>query len=357
MAAVTPFRAIRYAVPSAAVVAPPYDVLDDAARAMLLERDPHNVVALTLAESEETAGRLFRSWLEEGVLLRDDHPGAWVVVQDYLGPDGVSRTRTGLVACLEAEPYDTRAVLPHERTHAGPKESRLRLLRAARAQLEPIFLLYDGEPPVGVPDREPDLMAEGARLWRIPGDSLAGFFADRQLLIADGHHRYETTVAYATEDERPGSNRLLVVLVSTSDPGLEIFPTHRLFTGRADIDPEGEPAASLADAIARLGAEPFDESVAVLYRDGAARLVRGEPGELDVELVDRFGHDGIAYTADLDDAIDRVDRRDADCAFLLRATRIEDVFERARRGEVMPQKTTYFFPKLLSGLLFLSLDD
>ena len=357
MADVTPFRAIRYASPTEAVVAPPYDVLDEAARKALRARDPHNVVHLTLDSSEEDAGRRFRAWLDEGVLVQEDDRAVWVVEQEYTGPDGVSRTRTGLVACLSAEPYSTGAVLPHERTHAGPKESRLRLLRAARAQLEPIFLLYDGEPPLDIPVHEPDLEAEGTRLWRVAGDQLLGYFDDRQLLIADGHHRYETTVAYAAEDTRPGSNRLLVVLVSTSDPGLEIFPTHRLFADRPDIDPHGIASPSLEAALAELEAEPFDRSVAVFYRGGVARVVTGEPGELDVELVDRFGHDGIAYTADVDDAVARVERGAVDCAFLLRPTRIEDVFERARRGVVMPQKTTYFFPKLLSGLLFLSLDD
>ncbi|MFN8222681.1 MAG: DUF1015 domain-containing protein [Gaiellales bacterium] len=356
MADVTSFRAIRYARPTAGVVAPPYDVLDEAARAELRARDPHNVVHLTLDPSEEEAGRRFRAWLEEGVLVHEDQPAAWVVEQAYVGPDGLSRTRTGLVASLGAEPYETRAVLPHERTHAGPKESRLRLLRAARAQLEPIFLLYDGEPPFTTPEREPDLEADGTRLWRVDGAALPAFFADRQLLIADGHHRYETTVAYAAEDPREGSNRLLVVLVSTTDPGLEIFPTHRLFVGRPDIDPPGEERSDLAAALGALASAPYDASVAVFYRDGVVRFVEGEPGELDVELVDRFGHEGIAYTPDLDDAISRVDSGAAGCAFLLRATRIEDVFVRARRGEVMPQKTTYFFPKLLSGLLFLPLD-
>ena len=119
-------------------------------------------------------------------------------------------------------------MLPHERTHAGPKEGRLRLLRAARAQLEPIFLLYDGEPPVAVPGREPDLATGESRLWRVSGEEVPAFFAGKQLLIADGHHRYETAVAYAAEEGTRSSARMMVVLVSTSDPGLEIFPTHRL---------------------------------------------------------------------------------------------------------------------------------
>jgi uncharacterized protein (DUF1015 family) len=277
------------------------------------------------------------------------------VAQDYVGPDGVARRREGLVASLGVEPYETGTVLPHERTHAGPKEGRLRLLRAARAQLEPIFLLYDGEPPVTVPDREPDLATGDTRLWRLPGDGVAEAFAGRQLLIADGHHRYETAVAYAAEQGTPESARMMVVLVSTSDPGLEIFPTHRLFRGHDEALPPvtvGDSAPPAA-AVARLAGLPHDVAHAVGYRRGVTFPVDGFEGELDVELVERLvGHEGLGYTADLDEAVARVDAGEFDGAFLLRATRIGDVFERARRGEVMPQKTTYFYPKLTSGLLF-----
>jgi uncharacterized protein (DUF1015 family) len=352
MADVAPFRAIRYASPVPEVTAPPYDVLTPEQRDAYRARDPHNVVHMTLNQSEEEAGRLFRSWLDEGVLVRDDEPAVWAVAQDYVGPDGVARRREGIVASLRVEPYETLTVLPHERTHAGPKESRLRLLRAARAQLEPIFLLYDGEPPLAPPRRAPDLEAGGTSLWRLPGEGVAASFADRQLLIADGHHRYETALAYAAEEQAPASSRMLVVLVSTSDPGLEIFPTHRLFRGSAGLSPEG-PGLVVADALAALAALPYDQGHAVLYANGAAHPVAGEPGELDVELVDRLvGHEGIAYTPDVSEAVAGVDGGAFDGAFLLRATRIEDVFERARRGEVMPQKTTYFYPKLTSGLLF-----
>ena len=355
MADVAPFRAIRYAHPAPTVTAPPYDVLTAESRDAYRSGDPHNVVHLTLNQSEDEAGRLFRAWLDEGVLVQDDEPAVWALCQDYVGPDGVPRRREGLVASLRVEPYETRAVLPHERTHAGPKESRLRLLRSAKAQLEPIFLLYDGDPAVAVPEREPDLVADGSRLWRVPGDGVPEAFADRQLLIADGHHRYETAVAYADEEGTPQSARMMVVLVSTTDPGLEIFPTHRLFRGHNDaLPPVGVgDTASPAAAVERLGRLPYDTAHAVGYRKGFTFPVVGEPGELDVELVDRLiGHEHISYTADLDDALARVDAGEFDGAFLLRATRIEDVFERARRGEVMPQKTTYFFPKLTSGLLF-----
>jgi uncharacterized protein (DUF1015 family) len=352
MADVAPFRAVRFAHPSPSLTAPPYDVLTPEQLAGYRARDPHNVVHLTLNESEEEAGRLFRAWLDEGVLVQDDEPAVWAVAQEYVGPDGVARRRDGIVASLRVEPYEAGAILPHERTHAGPKESRLRLLRAAGAQLEPIFLLYDGPAIVPRPVGVADLEAEGTSLWRLPDVDIAGAFADKQLLIADGHHRYETALAYAAEQGTPESARMMVVLVSTADPGLEIFPTHRLFRGHEDAIP-ASPGGSVTEALAGLVTATYDRARAVGYRGGQAFPVLGEPGELDVELVERLiGHDGIGYTADAADAVAQVDDGAFDGAFLLRATRIEDVFERARRGEVMPQKTTYFFPKLTSGLLF-----
>ena len=259
------------------------------------------------------------------------------------------------MASLRVEPYATGTVLPHERTHAGPKEGRLRLLRAAQAQLEPIFLLYDGEPPVGVPDREPDLVAGGTRLWRLPGTGVAEAFADRQLLIADGHHRYETALAYAEEQGTPESARMMVVLVSTSDPGLEIFPTHRLFRGHE----EALPPAGVGDSARRPprsnASRGFPTPRRMRSGIAVARPSRssGEQGELDVELVDRLvGHEGLGYTADLDEAIARVDAGEFDGAFLLRRRGSRTCSSAPARGEVMPQKTTYFFPKLTSGLLF-----
>ena len=354
MADVRPFRAVRYARPDVSQTAPPYDVIDERAADELRARDPHNVVHLTLEPDVEQAGKRFRSWLDEGVLVRDEAPSVWLLEQDFVGPDGVARSRSGVVASLRAEPYETGAVLPHERTHAGPIEGRLRLLRATRAQLEPIFLLYDGRPPLSKPEgRSPDFGVEGTRLWRIDGDpGVAAFFESVQLLIADGHHRYETAVAFAAED---GADRLLAVLVSTSDPGLEIFPTHRVFEGRPDIDPPGEAFPTVAAAVEALARVPGDGTAAVFVRGGGARLVHAAGDELDVELVDRFGHGGISYTADHDQALGRL-RSDADCAFLLRALRVDDVFARARAGRPLPQKATYFFPKLLSGLLIHPVD-
>ena len=339
MAVVKPFRAERYdeqsAGPLEQLVAPPYDVISPEERSELLARSPYNVVHLTLPDTEEEAGAAIADWRGRGVLARDEEPAYWFLSQDYVGPDGVARNRSGLVASLRAEPYENRVVLPHERTHSGPKEGRLRLLRATRTQLEPIFLLYEGD-PLEPPAREPDLQSGGDKLWRI---SAAPSFEQTELLIADGHHRYETALAYAQEG---GSPYLMVVLVPTRQEGLTIFPTHRV-----------------AEQVNGAGGTPIDEPGdelpgVVLYRDGRYELLTGDG--LDVDIVERIAPQGVTYTSQRGDAIATVDRGDAEAAFLLRPTRIEDVWEVARRGDTMPQKSTYFFPKLTSGLLFHPLD-
>ena len=354
MADVRPFRAVRYARPTEDVTAPPYDVIDEPERAALAARDPHNAVRLTLEPDPGVAAARLRDWLAEGVLVRDETPAVWWLEQRFVGPDGVARVRSGIVASLRAEPYATGAVLPHERTHRGPIEGRLALLRATRTQLEPIFLLHEGVPPVERPARDPDLAVAGSKLWRLEGDGgVASFFADRQLLIADGHHRYETAVAFAQED---GADRILVVLVPTTDEGLAIFATHRVFSNRPDIDLPGDDHADVESALEALDREPAGSAVAVLVRRGGARLVRGAEGELDVELVDRLGHDGISYTPDRDEAVRRVADGMADVALVVRPLGVEEVFARARAGETLPQKATYFYPKLVSGLLLQPVD-
>jgi uncharacterized protein (DUF1015 family) len=357
LAEIKPFRALRYdterAGPLDDLVAPPYDVIGPEEREAYLGRSPYNVVHLTLPDSEEDAARDLRSWRADGVLA-EEAPSFWAVSQDYVGPDGISRTRTGLVASLRLEPYESGVVLPHERTHRGPKEGRLRLLRATRTELEPIFLLYEGEAPFEIPDREPDLEVEGTRLWRLEGASIGDAFSDRPLLIADGHHRYETALAYHDEVGTPESGYMLVVLVSTSDPGLMIFPTHRLASSVNGPSPTHDDVAS---ALSDLEQSPRDRAAAVLYRrDGGIALVSGNEGQLDVELVEAEAPGDVTYTASVADAVAAVDRGEAAGAFLVRPLRVEDVFEVAARGETMPQKSTYFYPKLISGLLFHPLD-
>ncbi|HKD95832.1 MAG TPA: DUF1015 domain-containing protein [Gaiellaceae bacterium] len=342
MAVVRPFRALRYdpAVggPLDSLVAPPYDVIDAAQREELLGRNPHNVVHLTLPDSGEEAAASLADWQERGVLVRDPDPVCWWLAQDYVGPDGVARRREGFVAALQVEPYENRVVLPHERTHEGPIEDRLRLLRATHTQLEPLFFLWDGTIALdGL--GEPDLQSGGDSLWRLDPEfsaALVDELADAQLLIADGHHRYETTLA-------SGEQWLLAVIVPTDQEGLTIFPTHRVVqsAGGASGMPIDPPRESLPGP--------------VLYRAGKYELLSGN-GFLDPEVVERFAPSGVTYTPQREEAVASVDRGEAEAAFLLRPTRIEDVWDVARRGGVLPQKSTFFYPKLTSGLLMLPLD-
>jgi uncharacterized protein (DUF1015 family) len=347
VADVRSFAAVRYdeakAGPLESLVAPPFDVISPDERQGYLAGSPYNVVHLTLPDSEQDAARLWREWRAEGVLAQAP-VGAWALSQTYVGPDGIERTRNGLVAVLRLEPYENGVVLPHERTYARTKEGRLRLLRALRAQLEPIFLLHDGE-PVELPVRSPDIEVGGDRLWRLPeeeSNSLLLGFEGRQLLIADGHHRYETALRFHAEDGTEASAWMMVVLVSTGEQGLTIFPTHRLARHVDGVrgEPIDEPGPELPGV--------------VVYRGGRYELLGGEG--LDVEIVDRLEPQGITYTPERAQAVAAVDRGEAEAAFLLRPTRIEEVFRRAREGRVLPQKTTYFYPKLTSGLLFQPLD-
>jgi uncharacterized protein (DUF1015 family) len=346
VATVKPFRAVRYDVrkagPLESLVAPPYDVLDAAARDAYLARSPYNVVHLTLPDDYEETGRLWRSWLEDGVLAHEEEPALWWLSQTYEGPDGVVRTREGLVCSLRLEPYESRVVLPHERTHDGPKEGRLKLLRAVRAEVEPIFLLYDGavEGPAGPPDVEVELEGVQNRLTRIAAEPPPEL-AESRLLIADGHHRYETALAFHHEDGSEASAWLMVVVVPSEQEGLTIFPTHRIARRVGGTD----------------GAEPADEAPlellqrsAVLYRNG--RAYRLPEAEVDAALVERFEPAGVTYTPHAQEAIAAVDSGEAEAAFLLRAPTVEQVRAIAERGETMPQKSTYFYPKLPSGLLF-----
>ena len=359
MADVQPFRAVRYsgaAGPIADLVAPPYDAVDDQERALLYARSPYNVVHLTLPDSAEEAGHLYRSWLSDGVLQEEPAPAAWLLHEKFVGPDGVTRERRGLIASLAAEPYGTGTVLPHERTHSEVRAERLELLRATRVHPEPIFILVDGPLELEEPARPAEVEVDGARLWRLDTDDPAPLVGDAQLLIADGHHRYECAVDFA--QEAGSTARIMALLVSVDDPGLRVFPTHRVFAGRGDLRdvPTGEQMPDLPEALERLQHEPADHSAAVAYRAGRVELIRGREHELDVELVDRYGLDGVSYTPRAAEAVGAVDARTADVAFLLREPSVAEVFATGRRGERMPQKSTYFFPKPLSGLLFHPVD-
>src|SRR5580765_4258423 len=224
MADVRPIEALRYDLDMVGalqdVVAPPYDVIDTAMRSELLARSPYNAVAIDLpkpygetgpqSEGEgdpyEGAAEKIAAWLEAGALVEDE-PAIWAMEQEYTGPDGATRTRHAILARVRVEDFETGTILPHERTLPGPKQDRLELMRATRHNLSPIFSLSTIDPwPVVAPHATPDAVGRettaltGAitRLSRVPAvnDEITELLADAQLLIADGHHRFETAIAY-----------------------------------------------------------------------------------------------------------------------------------------------------------------
>ena len=413
MADVQPLRTLRYDPEAAGsledVIAPPYDVIDDEMRAALAGRSPHNVVEIDLPESYEDAARTLDEWRRDGVLIQEDEPAIWALRQDYTDPDGSEQSRTGFFARVRVEDYGAGRIRPHERTHPGPKEDRLRLTRATHANLSPIFSLFPDpsgaarETLAQATKSEPFAEAaddEGTRntLWRI-GDpdriaALQGALADAELLIADGHHRYETARVYADEIGGEGEHRyVLMLLVALEDPGLLIFPTHRLLRGLKDHTDKQIAIRDTArrdfdieelDDPHKLEPPPGNNRVTFGYMDSffkrpfrftlkdqsiADEALPGMPEpyrRLDTAVLeavilrgalhmteDDISHlRGLDYSKSLDDAIEQVESGTADAGFFMRATPVEQVREVAETGESMPPKSTYFYPKVPTGLVF-----
>jgi uncharacterized protein (DUF1015 family) len=374
---VKPFRALRFDLGVAGtldeLVAPPYDVIPPGGLGRYTERSPNNVVRLIRPHEPELAAERLREWTRTGILVREERPALWRIEETFTGPDGIPRARHGLVARIRLEPYERGIVLPHERIFPGPTASRLRLLRATRTKLSPVLLLHDG-PSAPTVDRPPDLEAEldgtTTRLWRIDDpDAIEAAAATvaSPLVIADGHHRYDAALRYHAEEGTDESGWVLAALVSREDPGLTIFPTHRVVTGAVPqlngefrVSPVG---GSPRDGLERLALVPRDRPGFVLVRPGEVSLAEcadapSEPlDRLDVTAVDRLPLEGVTYTPSLSEAEDAVGAGRARAAFLVRAPTVAEVQEIARSGRTMPEKSTYFYPKLASGLLFSPFDE
>ncbi len=414
MAEIQPLEALHYDLTRTHglqdVVAPPYDVISPEQRAALEARSPFNVVRIDLpedgADRYERAASVLADWEAEGVVERDREPALWILTQDYTGPDGQARTRRGFLARVGIEDYGPGRIRPHERTHPGPKEDRLRLTRATKANLSPIFSLYsdpensswkalgpriDGEPWARATDDDGTVN----RLWRVADPDTIAAVADAlrstELLIADGHHRYETARVYAEEVGGRGPQRyVLMCLVALQDPGLTVFPTHRLVRDLSEAQ-QRELASALEENfeieplqdLDALVPQPGDQ-VRIGYIDAGSRkpamltLKRQEiadrvlPGRSDAyrqldtavlealilkgtlglsdEDIDELA--GLSYARDLNEALERVESGQVDAAFLMAPTPVEQVQAVAAAGESMPPKSTYFFPKVPTGLLF-----
>jgi uncharacterized protein (DUF1015 family) len=419
MPEVRPLNALRYAPEKVgglqAVVAPPYDVVDAEQRARLAAQSPYNVVHVDLPQADgdpyQAAARILDGWRADGAIVQEEEPTLWALEQDYRGPDGRARTRRGFLARVRVEDYGPGRIRPHERTHPGPREDRLRLTRATQTNLSPIFSLYsdpgrEAWPALGAATAEPpwattrDPDGTVNRLWRVSDpDALARacrLAGHGELLIADGHHRYETARVYAEEVRGEGPHRyVLMYLVALQDPGLTVFPTHRLVRG---LDTEHQ--AALAAAIRRdfeitelSGLEelppPSSDRIQIGYLESHGqqprKLTLKDPAIADAALPDRaepyrrldtavlealilkgalgmsdeqIDHlDGLGYARDGTQAIELVTSAEYQAAFFMAPTPVARVQAVAASGESMPPKSTYFFPKVPTGLIFNQLSD
>jgi hypothetical protein len=366
MALVKPVRALRYAAGAAGplddLVSPPYDVISPELHEQLLARSPYNAVRLVRPDDPAEAARVLAEWQREGVLVREEEPSVWLLEEEFVGPDGVPRVRRSLVARTALEPYDRGVVLPHERSFPKPRRGRLRLLEATRTKLSPILQLHDGAGPPDRPPRPAELEAtlDGvtSRLWRLPPDAADGI--EPPLVIADGHHRYEAALRFHEEDGSAETSHVLAALVSASDPGLTIFPTHRVSAGAApDLDGSFDliPVAGAAEALDTLDHLPRDRAAFALLRPDGAVVAQADTAGLDTAVVDQFPLERVRFTPSADEAAGAVASGEAGAAFLVRAPTVEQVETLARAGERMPEKSTYFYPKLVGGLLFSPFDE
>ena len=379
MATVRPFHGLRYAparVPDlGAVVAPPYDVIPEEELAGWRERSPYNIVRLTRPGRDYAgAAATEREWLDAGVLAEDAAPAFYLHEQSFEG-----RVRRGLIGAVQLVPYGEGQVLPHERTHGGAKADRLELYRATATALEPLWFVYRG-----AGTRLPGLLAlafaadpdaafetlDGSshRLW-VAGDpewaaAVAGSFAALPLLIADGHHRYETALAYAVErGAAPGSAapHAMVLLVDIDDPGLVVLPTHRVMKVAPVRVTGGEPAASLEETLAALRGRVAAGHYAggqfqVLPLEGESALVELHRQVIDNLLGKRSAEEVLLYTRDAAEAVSWVDQGRGQQAFFLDAPDLGVVLTLAQAGRVLPQKSTFFHPKPPSGMVMARLD-
>jgi uncharacterized protein (DUF1015 family) len=441
MADVRPLPGLRFTATAdlAALVTPPYDVISPEAQARYYTRHPQNIIRLELGRDEPSDNELtdrytraavtFAEWRLRGV-MRQDSPAFYIYEQRF-AVGSSARTRTSLLARVRLEPWDVGVVLPHERTLSKPKDDRLKLLRACAANLSPIMVLYDdpkgellkrlararrGQPDVAFRDED----GEEHRLWLVAdallASRVASFFNGRQLFVADGHHRYETALAYRDEVRElrreltadDAVNFVLMALTAIDDPGLVVLPTHRVVRDVlperiANLDAaldawfEREPLhdADGADKwlarLADVGRDHPGVAALVLVRRDGAELLRLRPAgqaamrdvgpastpglatehhsdawrALDVAILhelilgrtlgiseaDVLAGERVSYTRDATAAVTMVREGRGSAAMLLNPTPSTAVRDVALAGERMPQKSTYFYPKLITGLV------
>ncbi len=406
MANIFPFQPYRYASGAGELqnlVTQPYDKISPAMQAKYLAASPYNLVRVILGErtsadneSENVYTRATKSmeeWIASGVWARDAEPGMFAYFQEFVVPDtGERLNRKGFIALGQVEDYSKGIVFRHEQTLSGPKKDRMELLKHTQTHFEPIFMLYPD--PAGMIDALLDEAAAappiaevtdeyGAihRMWKVGNPArIQELMADKKLLIADGHHRYETAMAFQRDHpELAGANRMMMAFVNMHSAGLKILATHRLVSG---IDAAGFLKAAAADfeiteigsldTLKRAWAAGGDRSIIGAAMGDKLYMLedRSARGALDVRILhERLlgnalgiseeavrNEQHLRYIRGIDAAVEEVRKGTAQIAFLLKPTSVEQVADTSFGGRVMPQKSTDFYPKLLSGMVMYKLD-
>jgi uncharacterized protein (DUF1015 family) len=427
MANIFPFPALRYSskIDPKDVLTQPYDKITPAMQEKYYARSPYNLVRVILGKPEPgddanknvyaRAAEYLRQWRESGVLTRDTEPSIYFCSQEFIAPgEKQTRTRRGFIATCQLHDYDERVVFRHEQTLSKPKSDRLNLLRATRMHAGQIFMVYSdpskwaeqlldgqGTPVLDVVD---DYGVRN-RLWRISDaktiTAVQSAMKDKKLIIADGHHRYETALNYRNErraaagkhDPNAAYERVMMTFVNSEDPGLVILPTHRVVHGLRNFSlPDflkklenvfAVTKVEKADPVGAFSDHPDGNRLLAVTKD-SAYLLRPRPEklserlsmfsaaqrELDVLVLHKHLLEGVLgmteesirnqenlqYIRDAAEAIARVRSGESQIAFLMNPVRIEQMSAIALAGEVMPQKSTDFYPKLLSGMTFYSLE-
>ncbi len=433
MSKIFPFAAWRYSLEQfsdlSRVIAPPYDVIGPEEQRRLYEKSPFNVAWVDLPPAVEGqdkyqgAGERFAQWCKTGVLVQEERPCYYLYFQTFTLPDGRKLTRRGFFGRRLLESFESGSVRPHEQTFPGPKADRFQLMKATHANLSPIFGLYnDAENRVGhllteLSQRSPDFSLEEEngqqhQVWIVSEieaqKRIQEALRDRPILIADGHHRYETALAYrdacrvAQKQPLTGQEPFEFVMMyfcSLQDPGLVILPTHRLLKERPEGDLElyrrllgryGEIRTYkmeqydqvLQDLASEGKADPtlawvHDDSIEIITFDRdkilesqSLNLMHHALRDLDVTLLHHLvlqevmgislgsqrEYGTLEYIKDSKELVEKA-RQQNTFGFLLNPTKMAQVQAVTEIGEVMPQKSTYFYPKLLTGLLFCDLSD
>ncbi|MCL6519931.1 MAG: DUF1015 domain-containing protein [Armatimonadetes bacterium] len=422
MALIKPFNGIRYNQAKvgdlSAVVTPPYDVISPEEEEFYLQQHPNNIVRLILprkkssADNYSHAAELLRSWLNSGVLIREEKPCIYACIQEF-ELDGKTRQRLGITCLVRLEDFESKTILPHENILTKPLEDRLNLIRATRANFDSIFGLhsdgYIGEILKPFLARPPDASArdkDGVKcdLYCISDHgaimAISETLAQKPILIADGHHRYSAALAYRNEmrttyggcaSDAP-YEFIMMTLVSLEDKGLVILPTHRLVRNVKDFNPESflSQLSELFE-VTKTPTKELEQTVSIIGKNRTAfglylgnansYVIRIKPDVRPEKLIQSPGSDAlkrldvsilhslilekilgignqqfaagtnVSYTRDIPNAMRLVDKGEYQAFFLINPTKVEEVKEIASTGERMPQKSTFFYPKLLTGMV------